>query len=173
MANQLVLGIGILAILIAAVAGVQGKKDVAKWGLAFGFLILAVGFFVGGTPLAGGLAAGVLGPTGPQQIPQVQVVSNTCPTGLATTGLSAALNTVNTSVDYKPSSVVYVGPDGKTVVATGTATGGASISYLSTTIPCTTEIYTGGVTLYALPTATDLGFSSGKTDVLKFANGAT
>jgi hypothetical protein len=65
-------------------------------------------------------------------------------------GYAAARNNLNSSLEYQAGSAVYTKSDGKSVIASDTLTGGVSKTYASATIPCTTEIYKGGIYVYAL-----------------------
>lgn len=124
-------------------------------------LLLVVGFMTNWfTTMPQWPAAGTVpgAPTGPADCPDTTVY-----------GYSAARNDLNSSLEYQAGSVVYTKSDGATIVASDTMTAGASLSYKSTTIPCTTDTYGGGVYAYALA---DAARASDKSSLLKF-NGGT
>lgn len=91
--------------------------------------------------------------------------TNKCPS-TSVTGSSAARNFENVSQFYQGTTIYYVGTN-DVILASDTLNGGSTLSYKSTTIPCTPDSYNGPITVYAVASSTA---NSGTAGPLYFAN---
>jgi len=159
--NYVLVG-GLGALLIGGLGRffISGKKDSLNVLAVLGLLAFGGAWFFGGTQglMAAGGAGGITIPGTPT------TTTADCP-DVAVTGSTSVRNIANVTENYLANSLVWTKADGKTYIASGTATGGPARADVSTTIICTNDIYKDGVYVFAKASGT---LSSAKSPLLKF-----
>jgi hypothetical protein len=120
----------------------KGKSNPLVWILALVVVALALGWVsIPQTPYS-------VVPTGQQTIGQQVTSALTCQDDGSNTLDIATLNSLVTHTLYSNGNIAVVGADG-TIVATDTTSGGTSLTYSATDIPCAPNAVKGSVYVYA------------------------
>ena len=156
--------LGIVALILAAIALSKGKSDARAWGLGFvalGLILVASVFVPALVPTQIVSIDGTTIVTGQQQ--QQQVVAGQCG-DLKTLGAYVNVkNIANTSLNYVNPTVYWTKADGKTIVISDTAT--TALDSSDASLPCSTDVIRNGIKVIS---AASTSVSSGSSKLYQY-----